>query len=82
MSTGNSANSCIVIGMNELKNTSNVELSKDVEQEFQKASVLEIFRRFSPSHQREWNKWIEEAKRPGTRLSRIEKTIKQLKAKS
>jgi len=42
------------------------------------ARLLEKFRSLPPSHQREYLGWIEEAKRPETRASRIEKLITKL----
>jgi Bacteriocin-protection, YdeI or OmpD-Associated/Domain of unknown function (DUF1905) len=34
----------------------------------------------APSHKKEWVRWVEEAKKPETRTSRIEKTVAGLKA--
>jgi hypothetical protein len=34
----------------------------------------------APSHKKEWVRWVEEAKKPETRSSRIEKTVESLKA--
>lgn len=53
-------------------------LLSDIETALSAADLLEKFRKLPPSHQREWIKYIEEAKRPETRARRIEKTIRQL----
>jgi hypothetical protein len=58
-----------------------VELSKDVVQAFADAKILEAFQKFSYSHQREWNNWIEDAKKPETRQRRIQKVIEEVKSK-
>ena len=34
----------------------------------------------SPSHRKEWVRWVEEAKKPETRAARIEKTAESLRA--
>ena len=34
----------------------------------------------APSHQKEWVRWVTEAKKPETRTARIEKTVEGLKA--
>lgn len=52
-----------------------VELAADVAQAFTTGGVTDTFRGFSYSAQREYNGWIEEAKRPQTRLSRIDKAV-------
>lgn len=41
-------------------------------------SARATFEAFSPSHQREYNEWIEEAKRPETRQRRVEQAIEML----
>lgn len=53
-------------------------LPSDIETAFSAAGLLEKFGKLPPSHQREWIKYIEEAKRPETRARRIEKTVGQL----
>ena len=40
---------------------------------------LERFNSFSVSHKREFLKWLEEAKRPETRLKRIERILEMIK---
>ncbi len=56
-----------------------VEVHKDFQIALSKSSVVkENFDRFSYSHQREYIRWIEEAKRPETRQNRIEKSIEMI----
>ncbi|MEV4054486.1 YdeI/OmpD-associated family protein [Amycolatopsis sp. NPDC049688] len=38
------------------------------------------FEALPPSHRREYVQWVAEAKRPETRVSRVEKTIARLRA--
>ena len=38
------------------------------------------YERLSFTHRKEWVRWVEEAKRPETRTTRIEKTVAGLKA--
>jgi uncharacterized protein YdeI (YjbR/CyaY-like superfamily) len=37
------------------------------------------FARLAPSHQKEWVRWVDEAKKPETRAARIEKTATALR---
>lgn len=60
----------------------NMEMPEDVAQALQAAGLLEQFTALPPSHQREYLKWITEAKRPETRAQRIAKTCTMLAAKS
>ena len=46
------------------------------------AEAKSIFDNLSLSHQKEYIKWIEEAKKTETRAKRIQKTIEMLKQKS
>jgi hypothetical protein len=46
-----------------------------------KAGLLPVFSAYPPSHQREHLKWIGEAKKPETRLRRIDKAIEMIAAK-
>lgn len=55
-----------------------VELEADVEAAFVTAGVLDTFRSFSYSHQREYEQWLEGAKRAETRLARIQKATVML----
>lgn len=41
-------------------------------------SAKKIFLKLPPSHKREYVKWINEAKKPETRVRRIEKTLERL----
>jgi Bacteriocin-protection, YdeI or OmpD-Associated/Domain of unknown function (DUF1905) len=47
----------------------------DLAAALEKRRLREAFERFSPTHQREYVEWIESAKKPETRLTRIEKTV-------
>jgi Bacteriocin-protection, YdeI or OmpD-Associated/Domain of unknown function (DUF1905) len=38
------------------------------------------FHALAPSHRKEWVRWVEEAKKPETRATRIEKTVASLQA--
>src|SRR5215217_6104738 len=38
------------------------------------------FEALAPSHKKEWVRWVEEAKKPETRATRVEKTVEGLKA--
>ena len=38
------------------------------------------FAGLAPSHKKEWVRWVEEAKKPETRVTRIEKTVESLRA--
>ena len=39
-----------------------------------------FFDGLAPSHRKEWVRWVEEAKKPETRATRIERTAEALKA--
>jgi uncharacterized protein YdeI (YjbR/CyaY-like superfamily) len=41
-----------------------------------------LFGRFPPSHQREYAKWVGEAKQPATRQTRALKAVAQIKEKT
>jgi hypothetical protein len=43
-------------------------------------SARAAFDGLAPSHKKEWVRWVEEAKKPETRATRIEKTVEGLKA--
>lgn len=43
------------------------------------AEAKELFEMLSPSHQREYIKWVEEAKKAETRTKRIQKMMDMLK---
>lgn len=43
------------------------------------AQARAIWDRLAPSHRREYLTWIDEAKRPATRLRRIERTLTMLR---
>ncbi len=56
-----------------------VDLPSDLADHLERANQLEAFRKLPPSHQREYIKWIEEAKKPETRRRRIEDLSARLK---
>ena len=53
-------------------------LPPDVIQALADAELLDTFRALPPSHQEEYLRWIEEAKREDTRRRRIEGTLARL----
>lgn len=57
-----------------------VELAADVEAAFKRAGVLDRYRAMSFSHQREWARYLDEAKRAETRARRIAKAVGELRA--
>jgi uncharacterized protein DUF1905/bacteriocin resistance YdeI/OmpD-like protein len=58
-----------------------VQVGKDVERAYKAAGVWETFKKYPYSHQREYDMWIEDAKKAETRTRRIEKSIKELHKK-
>jgi len=42
--------------------------------------VRAFFDGLAPSHRKEWVRWVDEAKKPETRQTRIEKTVESLRA--
>ena len=57
-----------------------VEIPQDLKEELdQDPEAQAIFTKLSYTHRKEYVRWIEEAKREGTRLKRINKTITMLK---
>jgi len=57
-----------------------IEIPKDLSKEFKKdKDAKAFFDKLAYTHQKEYVKWIEEAKREETRRSRIVKTIEMLK---
>jgi uncharacterized protein YdeI (YjbR/CyaY-like superfamily) len=57
------------------------DIPKDFSDALKEHGLAEFFSRYSPSHQREYLKWIAEAKRPETRKKRIQKAVKMLSDK-
>ncbi|WP_223690319.1 YdeI/OmpD-associated family protein [Leifsonia poae] len=57
-----------------------VELADDARTALEESGALDAFRAMSYSHQREYERWIEEVKRPETRARRISKTIEKVNA--
>lgn len=57
-----------------------VAVPADLQQALAEDPVAQtFFEQLSYTHQKEYVQWIEEAKRPQTRLSRLEKTVEMLK---
>jgi DNA repair photolyase len=59
------------------KTTSDIALPTDVQQALA-ARTKKIFEKLAPSHQREYLKWIESAKKPETRQRRIGRMLTML----
>ena len=54
----------------------------DIQENLAKAGLEDIFNKLPSSHQKEYIKWIEEAKKPETRRKRIQKMLEMVKRKS
>ena len=48
-------------------------VAKDIQEALEIVALWDKFTSMAPSHQREYTEWIEAAKKPATRLARIEK---------
>lgn len=60
-----------------------IDLPKDVEIELNKyPNLLSYYNSLSYTHKKEYITWIEEAKKPETRVSRINKMLKMLEEKA
>jgi bifunctional DNA-binding transcriptional regulator/antitoxin component of YhaV-PrlF toxin-antitoxin module len=59
-----------------------VEIPNDLAESLEKANLTETFAKMSFTHQKEYVRAVEDAKKPETRIRRIEKTIEMLAAKS
>lgn len=57
------------------------DISKDFAGALKQGGLWEFFVDCTPAHQREYLKWIGEAKKPETRQRRIEQAIKRIAAK-
>jgi len=55
-----------------------VQPPADLKAALQDSALLGTFERLSYTHQREYVEWILEAKRPDTRVRRIQRTLEQL----
>ena len=53
----------------------------EIDQKLQQAGLHEYFMSLPPSHQQEYLKWINAAKKPDTKTKRIAKMVELLKAK-
>ncbi len=58
-----------------------VEIPKDLAEALKKADLQDVFAKMSFTHQKEYARAVEEAKREETRARRIEKTIEMLAEK-
>jgi hypothetical protein len=58
-----------------------VDLPSDLGAALVDADLRDAFLRFSPSHQKEYVQWIEQAKRADTRATRIAKTVEATREK-
>ncbi len=58
------------------------ELPADMEAALKSAGLLDAFRAFAPSHQKEFVVWVEGAKRAETRDKRITEMMERTRAKS
>jgi hypothetical protein len=58
------------------------ELPADMEAALEAAGLLEAFRGFAPSHQKEFLLWVEGARRVETREKRIAETVARTQAKN
>lgn len=55
------------------------QIPKELQEHIKKDKKLALaWNKFSPSHKKEYLKWINEAKKVETRIKRVEKTIKML----
>jgi uncharacterized protein YdeI (YjbR/CyaY-like superfamily) len=54
-------------------------LPADFENEMRLAQVIEVFEKLPYSRKQEYIQWVEEAKKPETRVKRIEESIKKLR---
>lgn len=57
------------------------DLPADIVEVLQQTGLTDKFTQLPPSHQREYLQWIDSAKKPETRKSRIIKMCEMLKAK-
>jgi hypothetical protein len=71
---GEKVHVCVELDAKERK----IDLANDEEKALEKAGLLEKFKNLSYTHQREYHQWIEAAKKPETRVVRIEKMIAML----
>jgi hypothetical protein len=56
-----------------------VQLPLDFERLMKKTGLLQVFNKLSYTHRKEYCRWITEAKKEQTRLSRLEKSIEMLR---
>jgi uncharacterized protein YdeI (YjbR/CyaY-like superfamily) len=61
-----------------LNKPTKLDLASDVIKQLSKAGIIDKFQQLPVSHQREYLKWIEAAKKPETRSHRINKMLNML----
>jgi len=77
---GKSFGDSVAVTLEEDTAPRSVEVPPDLAQAFkQEPEAGAIFQRMAYSHQREYVRWIDEAKRPETRQKRVAKTLEALK---
>jgi bifunctional DNA-binding transcriptional regulator/antitoxin component of YhaV-PrlF toxin-antitoxin module len=76
------AGETITVSMEKDTEKRTVEVPKDLAEALQKADLTAAFAKMSFTHQKEYVRAIEDAKREETRIGRVEKTIQMLAAKS
>jgi bifunctional DNA-binding transcriptional regulator/antitoxin component of YhaV-PrlF toxin-antitoxin module len=76
------AGETITVSMEKDTEKRTVEVPKDLAEALQKADLTDAFAKMSFTHQKEYVRAIEDAKREETRIGRVEKTIQMLAAKS
>ncbi len=57
-------------------------MNDDDKSYLEQQNVLDIFDKLPPSHQKEYIKWLDEAKKEETRKRRLAKMVQMLKEKS
>lgn len=75
------AGETITVEMEKDTEKRTIEIPKDFAEALQKADLTGIFAKMGYTHQKEYVRAIEEAKKEETRIRRIEKTIEQLISK-
>jgi bifunctional DNA-binding transcriptional regulator/antitoxin component of YhaV-PrlF toxin-antitoxin module len=76
------AGETITVSMEKDTEKRTVEVPRDLAEALEKADLTDAFAKMSFTHQKEYVRAIEDAKREETRIGRVEKTIQMLAAKS
>lgn len=69
----------VVLWKDEQERT--IEVPEDLKKLLKKEKLLAFFESLSYTHQKEYSRWISEAKREETRLARLDKAVAMLKKK-